>query len=155
MAGALGVRVSGPRIYGDRIADEPYVNAGHPDPTAADIGRGLSLYKRAMAALAVLLLLLALGGAAAAPARIGVGRLPGKAELAAPPSARRARPQHRGRADKAPFAHTRAPLWPPRLLARGTVTAMRPVRGARATGPRRAACDDDGISPLSVQAARS
>lgn len=60
MAGALGVRVSGPRIYGDRIADEPYVNAGHPDPTAADIGRGLSLYKRALAALAVLLLLLAL-----------------------------------------------------------------------------------------------
>lgn len=58
MAGGLGVRVSGPRIYGDRVADEPYVNAGHPDPGAADITRGLALYRRAMGALAVLLLLL-------------------------------------------------------------------------------------------------
>lgn len=59
MAGALGVRVSGPRLYGDRVAQEPYVNAGAPDPGAQDIRRGLALYIRAMAALAGVFVLLA------------------------------------------------------------------------------------------------
>jgi adenosylcobinamide-phosphate synthase len=48
MAGALGVRLSGPRVYGDRPADEPWLNAGAPDPTAADIARGLVLYRRTL-----------------------------------------------------------------------------------------------------------
>ncbi|WP_246155678.1 adenosylcobinamide-phosphate synthase CbiB [Rhabdaerophilum calidifontis] len=52
MADALGVRLSGPRRYGARIAEEPYVNAGARDPGAADIGAGLRLYRRALVLLA-------------------------------------------------------------------------------------------------------
>ncbi|MCL7466155.1 adenosylcobinamide-phosphate synthase CbiB [Phaeovulum sp. NW3] len=54
MAGALGVRLSGPRVYGDRVADEPWLNGACPDPTPADLRRGLALYVRAMLALAAL-----------------------------------------------------------------------------------------------------
>jgi adenosylcobinamide-phosphate synthase len=61
MAGALGVRLSGPRIYGDRIAREPWVNAGAPDPTPADLTRALALYRRAMFGIAVLLAAIAWG----------------------------------------------------------------------------------------------
>lgn len=59
MAGALGVRMSGPRIYGDRIAQEPWLNGAAADPGAADIQRGLRLYLRAMGLLAALLGLVA------------------------------------------------------------------------------------------------
>ncbi len=62
MAGALGVRLSGPRRYADRIADEPWLNGGAPDPTPADLQRGLRLYLRAMALCAVALGGLALAG---------------------------------------------------------------------------------------------
>lgn len=62
MAGALGVRLSGPRVYGDRVAPEPWVNAGAPDPGAADIARGLGLYRRAMLALALPIAALAMVG---------------------------------------------------------------------------------------------
>ncbi|SEB01550.1 adenosylcobinamide-phosphate synthase [Rubrimonas cliftonensis] len=58
MAAGLGVRVSGPRVYGDRVADEPWVNAGAPDPDALAIRRGLALYRRMMA-LALLALVIA------------------------------------------------------------------------------------------------
>ena len=34
MAAGLNVRLSGPRVYADRVAEEPWVNAGAPDPTA-------------------------------------------------------------------------------------------------------------------------
>ena len=60
MAGALGVRLSGPRIYADRIADEPWLNAEAPDPTAHDLGRALALYRRGMVLLAALLAVLAI-----------------------------------------------------------------------------------------------
>lgn len=60
MAAGLGVRLSGPRIYADRVADEPWVNAGAPDPAPADLQRGLALYVRAMFVLAATLLVLAL-----------------------------------------------------------------------------------------------
>jgi adenosylcobinamide-phosphate synthase len=60
LAGALGVRLSGPRVYGDRIADEPWLNATAPDPGPGDLDRGLGLYLRAMVALAVMLAILAL-----------------------------------------------------------------------------------------------
>jgi len=59
MAGALGVRLSGPRIYDGAVADEPWLNAGAADPRAADIGDALKLYRRAMLLFAVLLLVLA------------------------------------------------------------------------------------------------
>ena len=60
MAGALGVRLSGPRIYHGAMAPEPWVNAGAPDPTAGDLDRGLALYRRAMWLLAAALAALAL-----------------------------------------------------------------------------------------------
>ncbi|MDB5659023.1 MAG: cobalamin biosynthesis protein CobD [Cypionkella sp.] len=60
MAAGLGVRLSGPRVYADRVADEPWVNAGAPDPTPVDLQRGLALYVRAMFVLAAVLLVLAL-----------------------------------------------------------------------------------------------
>lgn len=60
MAGALGVRLSGPRIYGDRIADEPWLNGGAPDPVAADIDRALAIYRRTIWLLAGGLTLLVL-----------------------------------------------------------------------------------------------
>ena len=62
MAAALGVRLSGPRVYGDRIAEEPWVNAEAADPTAADLLRGLALYRRAMVLMAAILGLLAAPG---------------------------------------------------------------------------------------------
>jgi adenosylcobinamide-phosphate synthase len=60
MAGALGIRLSGPRVYGDRIADEPWLNAGAPDPTPRDLSRGLALYVCAMALCGAGLVALAL-----------------------------------------------------------------------------------------------
>lgn len=46
MAGALGVRLSGPRSYGDQVNDEPWLNPGARDPEPADLWRGLGLYRR-------------------------------------------------------------------------------------------------------------
>lgn len=60
MAGALDIRLSGPRIYGDRIAEEPWLNPGAPDPGPQDLSRALALYRRSMAFCALLLLALAL-----------------------------------------------------------------------------------------------
>ena len=59
MAGALGVRLSGPRIYDGIVAEEPWLNGAARDPRAADIEQGLKLYRRAMILLAGLLLILA------------------------------------------------------------------------------------------------
>lgn len=59
MAGGLGIRLSGPRVYGDRLSDEPWVNAGGSDPDSAGISAALALYRRALAASAALLLLAA------------------------------------------------------------------------------------------------
>ncbi len=46
LAAAINVRLSGPRIYAGTIADEPWVNAGAPDPDADAMRRGLALYRR-------------------------------------------------------------------------------------------------------------
>ena len=59
LAGALNVRLSGPRAYDNRMSDEPWVNGGAPDPTARDVARGLEVYLKAMALLAALLAVLA------------------------------------------------------------------------------------------------
>ena len=58
MAGALGVRLSGPRIYHGSITNEPWLNEGARDPLAADIAQGLTVYRRAMLLLAGLLAIL-------------------------------------------------------------------------------------------------
>jgi len=59
MAGALGVRLSGPRIYHGSITNEPWLNEGARDPLAADIAEGLTVYRRAMLLLAGVLAILA------------------------------------------------------------------------------------------------
>lgn len=59
MAGALGVRLSGPRIYHGIITDEPWLNESARDPLAADIVEGLTVYRRAMLLLAGVLAILA------------------------------------------------------------------------------------------------
>ncbi|MEM9047340.1 MAG: adenosylcobinamide-phosphate synthase CbiB [Pseudomonadota bacterium] len=55
MAAALGVRLSGPRSYGLGMRDEPWVNAGARDPSAADLRAGLALSARGLVLLAGLL----------------------------------------------------------------------------------------------------
>ena len=60
LAGALGVRLSGPRVYDNQRTIEPWVNEGAPDPTAMDLARGLVLYLKSVTALAGVLALLGL-----------------------------------------------------------------------------------------------
>ncbi|MGG7565098.1 adenosylcobinamide-phosphate synthase CbiB [Rhodovulum sp. DZ06] len=60
MAAGLGVRLSGPRVYGDRVAEEPWLNAGAPDPDGAAMWAGLDMYLKAMGLMAAALLGLAL-----------------------------------------------------------------------------------------------
>lgn len=59
LAAGLGVRLSGARIYGDRIVEEPWLNAGARDPCAADINAGIVLYRRVMLLVGILLIALA------------------------------------------------------------------------------------------------
>ena len=61
MAGVLGVRLSGPRIYAEGAVAEPWVNAGAPDPAPRDLLCGLVVYRRAMGLAAVMLAVVALG----------------------------------------------------------------------------------------------
>ena len=60
MAGALGVRLSGPRAYDGQMSSEPWVNDGARDPVAQDLALGLMLYLKAILAVAVALAVLAL-----------------------------------------------------------------------------------------------
>lgn len=53
MAGALGIRLSGPRSYHGVTRAEPWLNAAAADPDAGALARGLRLYLRAMALLAL------------------------------------------------------------------------------------------------------
>lgn len=45
MAGALGLRLAGPRIYGGKTVDDHWMGDGRPDATADDIYRGLHLFR--------------------------------------------------------------------------------------------------------------
>jgi adenosylcobinamide-phosphate synthase len=60
MAGALGVRLSGPRAYGDTLVNEPWLNGAAADPSAKELRRALSLYRRTMAGMALALAALTL-----------------------------------------------------------------------------------------------
>lgn len=53
MAGALGVRLSGPRSYHGLSTPEPWLNPHARDPGPQDLLRGLKLYRRSMALLAL------------------------------------------------------------------------------------------------------
>jgi adenosylcobinamide-phosphate synthase len=60
MAGALGLALAGPRIYGGMVIDDAVMGDGRRDATAADIRTALALYRRADALLIALLALPAL-----------------------------------------------------------------------------------------------
>jgi adenosylcobinamide-phosphate synthase len=61
MAGALGLKLNGPRIYDGEIVDDPYMGDGRSAVTASDIRAALKLYRIAcglqMALLAILVML--------------------------------------------------------------------------------------------------
>ncbi|QDY69552.1 adenosylcobinamide-phosphate synthase CbiB [Qingshengfaniella alkalisoli] len=48
MAAARGVRLSGPRAYGDATSPEPWLNENAPDPSAPTIYASLHHYRRAL-----------------------------------------------------------------------------------------------------------
>ncbi|MCU4181628.1 adenosylcobinamide-phosphate synthase CbiB [Bosea sp. BH3] len=47
MAGALGLRLAGPRIYGQTRVEDHWMGDGRAEATAADIRRALGLYRKA------------------------------------------------------------------------------------------------------------
>ncbi len=47
MAGALGLRLAGPRIYGETLVDDAFMGEGRGEATATDIRRALGLYRLA------------------------------------------------------------------------------------------------------------
>ncbi len=61
MAGALGLRLAGPRVYGATLVEDAFMGDGRADASAADIRRGLALYRRAAAIEMATLALAALG----------------------------------------------------------------------------------------------
>jgi adenosylcobinamide-phosphate synthase len=58
MAGAIGLQLAGPRVYGDTLVHDAFMGHGRRDATAADITRALGVYKAGCTAQAVLLLFL-------------------------------------------------------------------------------------------------
>lgn len=61
LAGALGVRLAGPRAYAAGLEDLAWVNGACPDPGAEDIRRGLTLYLRMILLVAVVAAVLGIG----------------------------------------------------------------------------------------------
>ncbi len=66
MAGALGLRLAGPRVYGAELTQDAFMGAGRAEAGAADIRNALGLYRRALVVQAVILfsvaaLIIALG----------------------------------------------------------------------------------------------
>lgn len=55
MAGALGLRLSGPRVYGTAMSQDPWINAAGRDPDAEAINAALALYRRMLLLAAVAL----------------------------------------------------------------------------------------------------
>lgn len=47
MAGALGLRLAGPRIYDGKLVDDAWMGVGRVDACAKDLRRALSIYRRA------------------------------------------------------------------------------------------------------------
>jgi len=59
MAGALGLRLAGPRVYGQTLVDDCWMGNGHAVADATDLRRALDLYRVACALqIAALTLLL-------------------------------------------------------------------------------------------------
>jgi adenosylcobinamide-phosphate synthase len=47
MAGALGLKLAGPRVYGQTLVDDAFMGEGRREANAPDIRQGLRLYQRA------------------------------------------------------------------------------------------------------------
>ena len=62
MAGALDLRLGGPRVYGDTRIEDVWLGPGRTAATPDDIGRALVLYRRACALLIAGALVLAVLG---------------------------------------------------------------------------------------------
>ena len=60
MAGALGLKLAGPRIYGDALVDDACMGDGRREANAADIRRALALYRLSCAIQLVALAAVAL-----------------------------------------------------------------------------------------------
>jgi adenosylcobinamide-phosphate synthase len=60
MAGALGLKLAGPRIYGGKTVDDHWMGNGRANATPADIRRALQLYRVACALQAALVAAVAL-----------------------------------------------------------------------------------------------
>jgi adenosylcobinamide-phosphate synthase len=60
MAGALGLKLAGPRIYGETLVDDAFMGKGRRDADATDIRRALRLYQASCAIQALALAGLAL-----------------------------------------------------------------------------------------------
>lgn len=59
-AGALSIRLGGPRIYGEEITKDAFIGSRNRDACAEDIGRALTLYRHACALTGLTLILGAL-----------------------------------------------------------------------------------------------
>ena len=59
MAGALGLRLAGPRVYGSELTQDAFMGSGRAEATAADIRSALHLYRRALMVQALTLFVLA------------------------------------------------------------------------------------------------
>jgi adenosylcobinamide-phosphate synthase len=57
MAGALGLKLAGPRVYGETLVDDAFMGSGRREAGAADIRRALGVYQRACAIQAATLAL--------------------------------------------------------------------------------------------------
>ena len=60
MAGALGLKLAGPRVYGDTLVEDAFMGQGRREANASDIRRALRLYRRACLIEALALALAAL-----------------------------------------------------------------------------------------------
>lgn len=61
MAGALGLRLNGPKVYGDTRVEDAWMGDGRAEVNAYDIDRALRLYRRAVLLMAAVLGLVWLG----------------------------------------------------------------------------------------------
>lgn len=62
MAGALDIRLSGPRVYADRMAQEPWLNEQARDPRTGDLVRAIAIYRRAVLLTGAVLVSISLSG---------------------------------------------------------------------------------------------
>ena len=58
LAGALGLKLAGPRVYGQTLVDDAFMGDGRADANARDVRRGLRLYRVACLSQALALLAL-------------------------------------------------------------------------------------------------